>query len=201
MRWNGTRRGARRLTQPSRRVGLRLGPIPGEGPTDECVRVTMPHAILRLEVAHDCHVLIETAVQDDLLPLRDWTLLFLLDRREIRRRTVCRPRWRNFGHSLISLPQCRHSPATLLRRIPLCHLHRPRIRGRDNSRFRREDYRLQQRILHDPTILERIDSDPYRKRRTEGTHHGHTTFGYGGIGRLGTRSRVYGPQSPSGQYR
>src|ERR1035438_2920436 len=67
-------------------------------PADECISVPVPHAVLGLQVTHDCHMLLQSAVRDDLLPLRDRAPVLLLDGREIRGRSLLRPGRRLLGH-------------------------------------------------------------------------------------------------------
>ena len=55
------------------------GRVPGEGPPHKGVGVTVPHLILRLEIADDCHVLVETTIDDDLLPLGNRATVLLVN--------------------------------------------------------------------------------------------------------------------------
>src|SRR5262245_34882679 len=60
----------------------RTGDVACERPADERVGVSVPHAMLGLQVSHEGHMLLETAAHDDLLPLRDRAPVLLLDRWE-----------------------------------------------------------------------------------------------------------------------
>ena len=60
----------------------RTGHVACECPADERVRVPVPHPILRLQILHDGHVLLEVTACDDLLPLADRAPVLLLDGRD-----------------------------------------------------------------------------------------------------------------------
>src|SRR5690349_798005 len=79
------------------------GDVACEGPADEGVGVPVPHAVLRLQVPHDGHVLVQAAARDDLLPLGDRAPVLLLDGREVRRGALLRPRRRLLGHDDVLL--------------------------------------------------------------------------------------------------
>src|ERR1022692_826480 len=54
--------------------------------------------MLGLQVPHDGHLLLEATARDDVLPLHDRALVFLLDGREVRRRSLLRPGRRLLDH-------------------------------------------------------------------------------------------------------
>src|SRR5215813_6834905 len=85
------------------RAASRTGDVACERPADERVGVPVPHAMLRLQVPYDLHVLLEATARDDLLPLRDRSTVLLLDGREIGCGSGSRPGRRLLGHGDVLL--------------------------------------------------------------------------------------------------
>src|SRR5208283_1820539 len=79
------------------------GGVSGERPPDEGVRMTVSHFVIRLQVSDDGHVLVDATASDDPLPLGDRAAVFLLNRREVRRRPLRGPWCSLISHVVVLL--------------------------------------------------------------------------------------------------